>query len=75
MPFQVLLVDDHKILRDGIKAILKAAGDFNVVGEAENGDEANGEKRAATHTKKESQRVAIDREPGNRDGQDRLPCN
>jgi len=40
MPFQVLLVDDHKILRDGIKAILRDVGDFDVVGEADNGTDA-----------------------------------
>ena len=33
MPYNVLLVDDHKILRDGIKAILRGEGDFDVVGE------------------------------------------
>jgi len=40
MPYHVLLVDDHKILRDGIKAILRAEGDFDVVGEADNGTDA-----------------------------------
>lgn len=40
MPFDVLLVDDHKIMRDGIKAILSRAPDFRVVGEAETGAEA-----------------------------------
>ncbi|MCL4854236.1 MAG: response regulator transcription factor, partial [Bryobacteraceae bacterium] len=40
MPFEVLLVDDHKIMRDGIKAILKHAGEFTVVAEAEDGAEA-----------------------------------
>jgi len=40
MPFNVLLVDDHKIMRDGIKAILTRDPDFCVVGEAENGSEA-----------------------------------
>jgi DNA-binding NarL/FixJ family response regulator len=40
MPFEVLLVDDHKIMRDGIKAILAHADDFRVVGEAENGTDA-----------------------------------
>jgi len=40
MPFHVLLVDDHKILRDGIKAILRAEDDFDVVGEADNGTDA-----------------------------------
>src|SRR5271165_521079 len=36
----VLLVDDHKIMRDGIKAILRHIGEFQVVGEAETGAEA-----------------------------------
>jgi DNA-binding NarL/FixJ family response regulator len=40
MPFDVLLVDDHKIMRDGIKAILGRAEDFRVVGEAETGSDA-----------------------------------
>jgi NarL family two-component system response regulator LiaR len=40
MPFDVLLVDDHKIMRDGIKAILGRAEEFRVVGEAENGTDA-----------------------------------
>lgn len=40
MPFDVLLVDDHKIMRDGIKAILSRTEDFRVVGEAENGADA-----------------------------------
>jgi DNA-binding NarL/FixJ family response regulator len=40
MPFQVLLVDDHKIMRDGIKAILRQNPDFQVMGEAEDGSEA-----------------------------------
>lgn len=40
MPYQVLLVDDHKIMRDGIKAILQRTGEFLVVGEAENGSDA-----------------------------------
>jgi DNA-binding NarL/FixJ family response regulator len=40
MPIDVLLVDDHKIMRDGIKAILCRAEDFRVVGEAESGTDA-----------------------------------
>jgi two-component system response regulator NreC len=40
MPLDVLLVDDHKIMRDGIKAILSRGNEFRVVGEAENGPEA-----------------------------------
>jgi DNA-binding NarL/FixJ family response regulator len=40
MPFNVLLVDDHKIMRDGIKAILLRDPEFCVIGEAESGAEA-----------------------------------
>lgn len=40
MACNVLLVDDHKIMRDGIKAILSRNADFNVVGEAQNGRDA-----------------------------------
>ena len=40
MPFDVLLVDDHKIMRDGIKAILGHDPEFRVVGEAETGSDA-----------------------------------
>jgi NarL family two-component system response regulator LiaR len=40
MPVDVLLVDDHKIMRDGIKAILNRSNEFRVVGEAENGTDA-----------------------------------
>jgi DNA-binding NarL/FixJ family response regulator len=40
MPFDILLVDDHKIMRDGIKAILRLSEEFRVVGEAENGADA-----------------------------------
>ncbi|HEY4359425.1 MAG TPA: response regulator transcription factor [Bryobacteraceae bacterium] len=40
MPLDVLLVDDHKIMRDGLKAILSRSTEFRVVGEAENGPDA-----------------------------------
>ena len=40
MPVDILLVDDHKILRCGIKAILDRDSDFRVVAEAENGTDA-----------------------------------
>jgi DNA-binding NarL/FixJ family response regulator len=40
MRYDVLLVDDHKIMRDGIKSILRHSEDFQVVGEAENGSDA-----------------------------------
>ena len=37
---KVLIVDDHSIVRDGIKAVLALQNDIEVVGEAENGKEA-----------------------------------
>jgi DNA-binding NarL/FixJ family response regulator len=37
MPYSVVLVDDHKIMRDGISAILQRSGEFEVLGEADNG--------------------------------------
>jgi two-component system response regulator NreC len=40
MPYGVLLVDDHKLLRDGLKAILEGTTDFRVVAEAGNGTTA-----------------------------------
>jgi len=40
MPYDVLLVDDHKIMRDGIKAILRHSDEFRVIGESENGTDA-----------------------------------
>ncbi|MBX7093973.1 MAG: response regulator transcription factor [Flavobacteriales bacterium] len=36
---KVLLVDDHKIIRDGIKAIFKPTDGIQIVGECEDGDE------------------------------------
>jgi NarL family two-component system response regulator LiaR len=40
MSCSVLLVDDHKIMRDGIKTILERTPDFVVLGEAETGSDA-----------------------------------
>lgn len=40
MPYSILLVDDHKIFRDGLKSILERRQDFEVVGEADGGAEA-----------------------------------
>ena len=37
---RILLADDHKIVRDGLKRILAAAADLEVAGEAASGDEA-----------------------------------
>ena len=37
---RILIADDHKIVRDGLKRILAAAGDLQVAGEAASGDQA-----------------------------------
>jgi DNA-binding NarL/FixJ family response regulator len=37
---KVLIVDDHTLIRDGIRALLSLASDIEVVGEAANGKEA-----------------------------------
>ncbi len=37
MACDILLVDDHKIMRDGLKAILQDSSEFRIVGEAETG--------------------------------------
>lgn len=36
----ILIVDDHQIIRNGIKLMLRSVPEFNVVAEAENGLEA-----------------------------------
>ena len=37
---RVVLVDDHDILRDGLREVLERSGDFEVIGEAGDGDSA-----------------------------------
>ena len=39
-PIQVLLVDDHAILRSGLRVLLETYADIDVVGEASDGQEA-----------------------------------
>src|SRR5215212_10041392 len=39
-PLRVLIADDHLLFRDGLRALLKAAPDTEVVGEATTGEEA-----------------------------------
>ncbi len=40
MPFTIVLVDDHKLVRDGVRTILERGAEFRVVGEAESGGDA-----------------------------------
>lgn len=40
MPFQVLIVDDHPLMRRGIRQLLALNSDFNVVAEAGDGESA-----------------------------------
>ena len=36
----VLLADDHRVMREGLRSVLSSEGDIEVVGEAENGRQA-----------------------------------
>jgi len=40
MTIRILLIDDHPVVRTGLRAILEAESDLEVVGEAENGSRA-----------------------------------
>lgn len=40
MKIRVLVVDDHTILRQGLRALLEDFGDVQVIGDAQNGEEA-----------------------------------
>jgi DNA-binding NarL/FixJ family response regulator len=42
---RVLVADDHGLMREGVKALLRATDDIEVVGDAEDGDEAIREVR------------------------------
>ena len=39
-PIRVLLVDDHSVMRDGLRLMLELSGEFQVVGQARDGEEA-----------------------------------
>ena len=40
MPAKILVADDHEVVRQGIRMILEARPDWEICGEAENGQEA-----------------------------------
>lgn len=42
-PITLLLVDDQRLMRDGLRTLLELEDDLRVVGEAANGEAANGE--------------------------------
>jgi len=46
-PIRVLIVDDHPVVRDGLRGILTSDPEFDVVGEAADGAEALARARAA----------------------------
>lgn len=37
---KILITDDHPIVRSGLRALLSSQSDFEIVGEADNGEEA-----------------------------------
>ena len=39
-PIRVLIADDHPFFRDGLRVLLEATPDTEIVGEATDGDEA-----------------------------------
>ena len=40
MPIRILIADDHALLRQGIRKVLELEADFQVIGEAGDGEEA-----------------------------------
>src|SRR5690349_6566924 len=40
MPIRVLVIDDHAVVRAGIRMLLESAADLEVIGEGQNGQEA-----------------------------------
>ncbi len=40
MKTRILIVDDHQLFRDGLKALINSETDMEVIGEAENGQRA-----------------------------------
>ena len=47
MTTRLLLVDDHKVVRSGLRMLLDNEADLTIVGEAGTGQEALGMRRAA----------------------------
>lgn len=72
MTIRVLICDDHRIVREGIKQILAEASDLRVMGEAANGPEAIQQVRAGAATGSGPEVVLLDIAMPQRDGLDIL---
>jgi NarL family two-component system response regulator LiaR len=48
MSIQILLVDDHQMMRDGLRSTLDLEDDLDVVGEAANGCRHGSPRRGTT---------------------------
>lgn len=72
MTIRVLICDDHRIVREGIKQILAEASDLRVMGEAANGPEAIQQVRAGAAAGTGPDVVLLDIAMPQRDGLDIL---
>jgi two-component system, NarL family, invasion response regulator UvrY len=72
MTIRVLICDDHRIVREGIKQILAEAADLRVMGEAANGPEAIQQVRAGAASGSGPDVVLLDIAMPQRDGLDIL---
>ncbi|WP_431052200.1 response regulator [Roseateles sp. L2-2] len=72
MTIRVLICDDHRIVREGIKQILAEASDLRVMGEAANGPEAIQQVRAGSAADAGPDVVLLDIAMPQRDGLDIL---
>lgn len=72
MTIRVLICDDHRIVREGIKQILAEASDLRVMGEAANGPEAIQQVRAGVAAGSGPDVVLLDIAMPQRDGLDIL---
>ena len=46
MTIRLLIADDHRMMREGLRGLLEAQSEFEVIGEAEDGREAVAQTRA-----------------------------
>ena len=60
MPINILLVDDQRIIRQGIISLLESQADFAIIGEAENGKKAIALVRELFNTKQQLDLILMD---------------